>query len=84
MTPVRRAASSSAPRAAERCRSSAPGRFTPGNIVPFSTSFAYEENPTISYTPIDGAEYVRELLSPIRTAPGPHRSREPLTGTRSS
>ena len=36
-----------------------------GNLVPFSTSFAYEENPTITYTPIDGAEYVRELLSPI-------------------
>ncbi len=36
-----------------------------GNLVPFSTGFAYEENPTISYTPIDGAAYVRELLSPI-------------------
>lgn len=36
-----------------------------GNLVPLSTNFAYEENPTISYTPIDGAAYVRELLSPI-------------------
>jgi hypothetical protein len=38
---------------------------TAGNLVPLSTTIAYEENPTISYTPIDGAVYVRELLSPI-------------------
>jgi hypothetical protein len=36
-----------------------------GNLVPLSTSFAHEENPTISYTPIDGSKYVRETLSPI-------------------
>jgi len=36
-----------------------------GNLNPLQTGLAYEENPTISYTPIDGAEYVRALLSPI-------------------
>lgn len=36
-----------------------------GNLVPLGTNLAYEENPTISYTPIDGAAYIRELLSPI-------------------
>ena len=38
---------------------------TAGNLIPLSASISYEENPTISYTPIDGAQYVRELLSPI-------------------
>jgi hypothetical protein len=36
-----------------------------GNLNPLQSGLAYEENPTISYVPIDGAEYVRELLSPI-------------------
>ena len=36
-----------------------------GNLNPLQSGLAYEENPTISYIPIDGAEYVRELLSPI-------------------
>ena len=35
------------------------------NLVPLSLGFAYEENPTISYTPIQGDKYLRRLLSPI-------------------
>ena len=27
--------------------------------------FAYEENPTITYTPVQGEQYIRELMSPI-------------------
>jgi hypothetical protein len=36
-----------------------------GNLVPLSIGFAYEENPTVSYTPVQGEEYLRELLSPL-------------------
>ena len=36
-----------------------------GNLVPLSGGFAYEENPTISYTPIEGEQYIQQLLSPI-------------------
>jgi hypothetical protein len=36
-----------------------------GNLVPFSGGLAYEENPTITYAPVQGAQYVRQLLSPI-------------------
>jgi hypothetical protein len=36
-----------------------------GNLVPFSGGVVYEENPTISYTPIHGEEHVRQLMSPI-------------------
>jgi hypothetical protein len=36
-----------------------------GNLVPLSAGFAYEENPTISYTPVQGETYMRELLSPL-------------------
>ena len=36
-----------------------------GNLVPLSGSVVFEENPTISYTPLDGGEFVRELLSPV-------------------
>jgi hypothetical protein len=53
-----------------------------GNLVPFSGGLAYEENPTITYVPVQGDKYVRQLLSPIPldillllvrsvTAPGP-------------
>jgi len=35
------------------------------NLVPLSLGFAYEENPTISYTPVQGDKYLRRLLSPI-------------------
>jgi hypothetical protein len=36
-----------------------------GNLVPFSTAVAYEENPTISYTPVEGEKYARQLFSPV-------------------
>jgi len=36
-----------------------------GNLVPFSSGMAYEENPTISYAPLQGPKYLRQLLAPI-------------------
>lgn len=39
-----------------------------GNLVPFAGSVVYEENPTISYIPVSGERYLRELTSPISLA----------------
>ena len=36
-----------------------------GNLVPFSAGFIYEENPTISYTPVGGQQFAHKLLSPM-------------------
>ena len=36
-----------------------------GNLVPFSAGFIYEENPTISYTPVGGQQFAHKLLSPL-------------------
>lgn len=36
-----------------------------GNLVPFTGGVAYEENPTITYAPVQGEQYLRQLLSPI-------------------
>jgi hypothetical protein len=36
-----------------------------GNLVPFSASTVYEENPTISYTPVTGEKYANQLMSPL-------------------
>jgi hypothetical protein len=36
-----------------------------GNLVPFSAGSVYEENPTISYTPVAGEKYTRQLMSPL-------------------
>ena len=36
-----------------------------GNLVPFSGGFLYEENPTISYTPVTGEAYLNQLTSPL-------------------
>jgi len=36
-----------------------------GNLVPLTAELAYEENPTISYTPVEGEQYMRQLLSPL-------------------
>ena len=36
-----------------------------GNLVPLAAGFAYEENPTISYTPVQGERYMRQLLAPM-------------------
>jgi len=39
-----------------------------GNLVPFGAGAIYEENPTISYRPVAGEKYVRQLMSPIPVA----------------
>lgn len=36
-----------------------------GNLVPLSGGVTYDENPTISYVPLQGMEHVRTLLSPV-------------------
>ena len=36
-----------------------------GNIVPLSTGVAYDENPTISYLPVQGDRFLRRMLSPV-------------------
>lgn len=36
-----------------------------GNLVPFSAGVAYEDNPTISYLPVDGQAFLREWLKPV-------------------
>ena len=36
-----------------------------GNLVPLSLGLAYEENPTIAYTPVQGERYAKNILSPI-------------------
>lgn len=36
-----------------------------GNLTPLSAGIAYEENPTISYTPVQGEKYLRRLMSPL-------------------
>jgi len=36
-----------------------------GNLVPLSAGTAYEENPTISYIPVAGENYTRQLMSPL-------------------
>jgi len=42
-----------------------PEEYYLGNLVPFSGGLAYEENPTITYTPVQGEQYLRQLLSPL-------------------
>lgn len=36
-----------------------------GNIVPLSDGVAYDENPTISYLPVQGDRFLRRMLSPV-------------------
>jgi hypothetical protein len=36
-----------------------------GNLTPFSGGALYEENPTITYTPVAGAQYIRQLTAPV-------------------
>jgi hypothetical protein len=36
-----------------------------GNLVPFGAGVAYEENPTITYAPVHGQQYMRQLMAPI-------------------
>ena len=35
------------------------------NLVPISGGLIYEENPTITYAPVQGAQYMRQLMSPV-------------------
>jgi len=37
-----------------------------GNLVPFSAGIAYEDNPTISYAPVDEQAFLREWLAPVQ------------------
>lgn len=36
-----------------------------GNLIPFTGGVIYEENPTISYVPVAGERYLRQLTAPI-------------------
>jgi len=36
-----------------------------GNLVPLTAGSTYEENPTISYIPVAGEKYTRQLMSPL-------------------
>lgn len=36
-----------------------------GSLVPFSAGAVYEENPTISYAPIESVQYLRQIMSPM-------------------
>jgi hypothetical protein len=36
-----------------------------GNILPLSIGIAYEDNPTISYVPVQGERYAKSLLTPV-------------------
>jgi hypothetical protein len=36
-----------------------------GNLVPLSAGVAYEQNPTISYVPVQGERFAKSILSPI-------------------
>ena len=42
-----------------------PSQYFEGNLVPLSGGVAYDENPTISYVPVQGEKHLRQLLSPI-------------------
>ena len=35
------------------------------SLVPFKGGVAYEENPTISYAPVQGERYLRQIMSPV-------------------
>lgn len=39
--------------------------YSAGNLVPLSAGINYAENPTITYTPLTGEAFVRQMLSPI-------------------
>jgi len=36
-----------------------------GNLVPLSAGVAYEENPTISYVPLRGEQFIERMLAPV-------------------
>ena len=39
--------------------------YSAGNLVPFGAGINYAENPTITYTPLTGEAFVRQMLTPI-------------------
>ncbi len=39
--------------------------YSAGNLVPLSAGTAYTENPTVTYTPLMGEAFVKQMLSPI-------------------
>jgi hypothetical protein len=39
-----------------------------GNLTPFRAGAVYEENPTISYVPVQGEKYARQMFSPLSIA----------------
>lgn len=39
-----------------------------GNLVPFGATAVYEENPTISYLPVGGQQYLQKITSPVPVA----------------
>ena len=38
---------------------------TAGNLVPFAAGITYTENPTISYVPMSGEEFITRLVAPV-------------------
>ena len=42
-----------------------PSQSYAGNLIPLSAGVAYEENPTITYQPVQGEQYLRQLMAPI-------------------
>jgi hypothetical protein len=46
-------------------RAGASARDVEGNLVPLSAGVAYEENPTISYIPLQGGTFLRSMAMPI-------------------
>jgi hypothetical protein len=42
-----------------------PDSYFEGNLVPLSGGVAFEENPTITYMPVAGAQYIQDVMSPI-------------------
>ena len=39
--------------------------YSAGNLVPLSAGMSYAENPTVTYTPLTGEAFVRQMLTPI-------------------
>ena len=39
-----------------------------GNLVPLSAGASYEENPIISYSPVEGEKYLQQIMSPVPVA----------------
>lgn len=39
--------------------------FTEWSVVPFRGGVAYEDNPTITYAPVQGEQYLQQIMSPI-------------------